>query len=69
MFYQRIIDGQVDDDEVKVTDSRSLVSPYKESDRHEVIWERDPDTKVATLKLHFKGGGKVSYLFAVELDL
>ena len=58
---QRITDGEVDDDEVQVTNSRHLETPYRDSGRHEVIFDRNHQTKVAVLQLKF-GGGNVNLI-------
>ena len=56
------MDGKVDEEsDTKVADSRVLADPYKNSDRHELEWNRE--NKVATIKLHFKGGMKNSTKF------
>lgn len=50
-----MIDGQVEEDAIKVVDRDTLYDPYKDSPRHQIEFERNAE-KVATLKLHFKGG-------------
>ncbi len=49
------MNGELSDDEVTVTDSRSLNEPFSATGRHEVEFDRTPE-RVATLTLKFKGG-------------